>query len=200
MSTMLILGSDKVAGSVFTLPELSATNPVIVRDESTNLHRVARLMWKGRLSALLLLKMFFCECQRSNTRNVPASVQRIKNNKDLLTLLNKHQPNRVILFRAGLVINKEVISYEIPLLNIHCAKIPEFGGLGSIARALRNGVMDQSATLHQVTTTIDSGTVFDTEPFTLDPNLSYCANERIAYNAGLRLLQRTLRSDIGMKK
>lgn len=77
-------------------------------------------------------------------------------------------------------------------MNIHCAKVPEYGGLGSIERAIKNRALEQYATLHQVTTTIDKGEIFDLEPFYLDAQKSYCFNENTAYEAGLRLLSRTV--------
>jgi asparagine synthetase B (glutamine-hydrolysing) len=51
---------------------------------------------------------------------------------------------------------------------------------------------EQEATLHKVTEKIDEGEVIDTEKFTLNPNVSYCENETISYNAGIRLLKRTV--------
>ena len=77
-------------------------------------------------------------------------------------------------------------------MNIHCAKVPDYGGLGSIQKALDEKCYAQNSTLHQVTTTIDQGKVFDTESYKLDPNKSYFTNENIAYKSGLLLLQRTL--------
>ena len=61
-------------------------------------------------------------------------------------------------------------------------------GLGSINRALNDCAFEQNASLHQVTSTIDKGLVIDVEPFLLNGEKSYCYNENIAYQAGLRLL------------
>ena len=90
--------------------------------------------------------------------------------QDLINEVKKNSPQRIILFRAGLIINKSVISLGVPLLNVHCAKIPEFGGIGSIAKALRNKSFEQEATLHEVSKKIDEGKVIDTEKFSLNPN------------------------------
>ena len=88
-----------------------------------------------------------------------------------------------------------MISLGVPLLNVHCAKIPEFGGIGSIAKALRNKSFEQEATLHKVSKKIDEGKVIDTEKFSLNPDASYCKNETIAYNAGIRLLKRIVEQE-----
>jgi folate-dependent phosphoribosylglycinamide formyltransferase PurN len=97
-----------------------------------------------------------------------------------------------VLFRAGLIVGPAVLSTGVPVMNIHCARIPEYGGIGSIDRALRDGAYSQCATLHQVTTRIDEGEVHATEPYQLDPADGYCSNEDRAYDAGIRLLKRVL--------
>lgn len=191
MKTLLILGGDRVARQALSHLKLSS-NLLIAIDQSTSLKRVAKLILKKRLSLWLFIKMLMCEFKREKSAVPISDFPVIKNNKELLDLISDSKPERIILFRAGLVINREVISKNIPLLNIHCAKVPEYGGLGSIDRAIKNRAVEQNATLHQVTTTIDKGEVFDIEPFQLDIKKSYCANESIAYQAGLKLLLRTI--------
>jgi formyltetrahydrofolate hydrolase len=167
MKTLLILGGDRIARSSLRHLKLSP-NLLIAIDHSTSLKRVAKLILKKRLSLWLVIKMLVCEYKREKYSVPVSDFPVIKNNKELLELISDSRPERIILFRAGLVINKEVISKNIPLLNIHCAKVPEYGGLGSIDRAIKNRAVEQNATLHQVTTTIDKGEVFDTESFQLD--------------------------------
>lgn len=191
MKTMLILGGDRIAQKALECLRES-DNLVIVIDRSTSIKRVAKLIWKKRLGLILIFKMFLCEFRRTAFSDHSFALPRITNNKDLLALLDKHKPERVVLFRAGLVINKDVISRGIPLLNIHCANVPDYGGLGSIERALKDNALEQNATLHQVTTTIDEGQVYDVEPFQIDKSKSYCYNEEVAYQAGLKLLYRTI--------
>lgn len=191
MKTMLILGGDRISQKA--LESLKGSDSlVIVIDRSTGIKRVAKLIWRKRLSLILVLKMLICELRRESSPVSLVSFPRITKNKELLALLNEHNPERVVLFRAGLVINSDVISQGVPLLNIHCAKVPEYGGLGSIDRALKDSALEQNATLHKVTTTIDEGQVYDVEPFRLNPIRSYCYNENVAYQAGLKLLFRTI--------
>lgn len=198
MKTMLILGRDCVSQKALEKIE-GCSSPQIVIDNSMSLVRLWRLIHRRRLSIPLLCKMFFCELRRKPKFEEKNNFMEIKNNGDILNLIDEYRPARIILFRAGLVINQEVISKGIPLLNIHCANIPDFGGLGVIQKALDKEVYNQNATLHQVTTTIDEGKVFEVEPYTLDPQKSYCYNENIAYDAGINLLLRALRSSIGIE-
>jgi len=197
---MVILGNDKIAASARKISELASPNIFLVVDKSTNIKRVFRLVVKGRLSFVLLLKMLLCEIHRPTFPSSTGPSLEVKNNKDLLSAIDKYKPSRIILFRAGLIISKEVIARGVPLMNIHCAKVPEYGGIGSIQCALNDGAFSQCAALHQVTTTIDQGMVFDEEPYTLDPSKSYCSNENTAYLAGVTLLRRCLSASPVMKE
>lgn len=188
--TLLILGNDKISARVYaSLP--SDERLVVAIDRSTNVGRVLRLLRRGSLTVRLVVRMLWCELRRPAPR-MSNAVEAVTSNGDMVRLINLHVPQRVVLFRAGLIISRAVLATGVPIMNIHCAKIPEFGGIGSIARALEQKAHHQCATLHQVTDAIDRGVVFDTEAYELDPDSSYCANEDHAYAAGHRLLLRTL--------
>jgi len=192
INTMLIVGDDKIAAKALEKIEKSSKALLIVKDKSTNVTRVLRLLIKKRMSTILLWKMVRCELKRKKMNDTLPINNKILNNRELIDIIDQYSPARIVLFRAGLLINKEVISKGVPLMNIHCAKIPEYGGLGSIHCALKDKAYKQCATLHQVTVSIDSGEIYDIEPYILNPEFSYCQNETIAYDAGIRLLQRTL--------
>ena len=192
IETLVVLGNDKVGAQAMALPEMENCKVKVLLDSSSSMGRVFRLIRRRRLRFGLVVKMFLAEMKRSRPkRRVPMRGE-IASNKDLLKAIADYQPKRVILFRAGLIINRSVIAAGVPLLNIHCARVPEYGGLGSIDRALGDRAFDQEATLHQVTETIDKGEVFDIEPYHLDGSRTYSQNEGIAYDAGIRLLKRTL--------
>lgn len=188
--TLLILGNDKISAQVHASLPLDE-RLVVAIDHSTNAGRVLRLLRRGSLTLRLVAQMFWCELCRSAPRGSSMG-ESVASNGDMVRLINRYAPQRVVLFRAGLIINRAVLATGVPIMNIHCAKVPEFGGIGSIARALRDHAYQQCATLHQVTETIDSGVVFDTEAYELDPDRSYCENEDKAYAAGYCLLLRTL--------
>lgn len=194
MKTLMILGDDKISSSVKVIPELKHPDIIFAIDKSTNIKRILRLIFRRRINLTLLIKMVWCELGRENILgNRPEhSIFEIKNNENLLSLIDEFNPSRVILFRAGLIINSEVITRGVPLMNIHCAKLPVYGGLGSIYRALNDGAIHQAASLHRVTTRIDEGEIIDEEPYTLDLGKCYCENENTAYSAGINLLRRCL--------
>ncbi len=193
IETILIVGNDKIGARAMAMSEADAPDIKVFVDCSGSLGRVYKLIIKGRIKLGLILKMFLAELRRPRLAKRVTIAGEIRSNKDLLAVLSEHSPKRVVLFRAGLIINKSVIAAGIPLMNIHCAQVPEYGGLGSIDRALTDRAFEQEATLHQVTVSIDKGEVYDTESYELDSRLSYAANEDRAYAAGVELLKRTLR-------
>jgi len=139
--------------------------------------------------------MIYCELSREGLK--PSSdIPSINTNSEFLRVIDELKPDRIILFRAGLIINKKIINSGIHIMNIHAAKIPDFGGIGSIHRAIQSGAYSQFASLHVITSRIDKGQVLDFEEYNLDPYLSYCNNEMKAYQAGKKLLLRTIESDL----
>lgn len=191
--TLLVVGSDKIAQRA--LAQLGQPIDVLVAiDRSYSVGRVRRLIRRGSLSAKLLAKMAAAEARRPafDISSIPAV--RIGSHAELVALCGEHKVERLILFRAGLIVRAEVIATVRDVLNIHSASLPDYGGIGTIQRALDDGAYDQTATLHRVTTRVDEGEVLDTEPYRLSPKNSYLANEELAYAAGTALLKRTLQA------
>ena len=190
MKNLIVLGNDKISGAIsdqiFRLESC-----VVYIDRSTNFTRVLKLLKRRVISLTLLAKMASCELLRQG-RKPDASLPSIHKNEDLIQAIKNHRPDRLILFRAGLIIKKNVIATGIPILNIHAATVPDYGGIGSIDRALKNKAYKQFASLHIVTTRIDEGEVIDTVGYQLNPELTYCKNEETAYNAAQQLLLKTI--------
>ena len=157
---------------------------------STNINRVLQLIINKKISITCLGKMIVSEFFRNNFPMFRYDF-RISSNEDLYKILTLSQYSEVYLFRVGLVINKKNLSLGAKLLNIHCANIPEYGGLCSVYRALKDRAIHQNACLHVVTTLIDDPCfIIDKEPYTLNPDKSYLQNEKIAYYAGIEILYR----------
>lgn len=190
IKNLLIIGNDKIAGEV-SRKISSDRNCIVYIDKSSGFFRVMKLLKKRVLSPTLLMKMFFCELLRKgNKPNI--EFQSIRHHEDLLKAVAEHKPDRLILFRAGLIVNKSIIDTGIPILNIHAATIPDYGGIGSIARAIKDKAYNQNASLHVVTKRIDDGEVIDCIAYTLSPTLSYCQNENVAYKAAQQLFLETI--------
>ena len=183
---VLIVGDDKVGRKLISRLESAGCNVTIYLDRSTSVRRVVRLLRRRRLAVRHFIKMALAAFTRPDvsTRDYPA----IRSNADLLDVLGDESPDAVYLFRAGLVIERSIIDAGVPLLNVHCADVPAYGGLAAIPRAIDDGAWSQHATLHRVVERIDGGEVIRTEPFEMRKENSYRENEDIAYDASIRLL------------
>ena len=190
MTTLVIIGNDKIGGQA--LKKIHNCKEIeIVCDKSTNIKRVIKLLRSKKLSISLVLKMFLAEILRKGEKP-NKNILTIKSNNNLVEILKKNNYEKVILFRAGLIVNKKVIDTGINILNIHAASLPDFAGIGSINKALIKKAYCQKATLHRLIETIDSGEIISEIDYKLDPNKSYLANENIAYSAAIKLLFKTL--------
>jgi methionyl-tRNA formyltransferase len=188
---MLIVGDDKLSRKLTS--SLKSTEQITIAiDKSSNIRRIAKLLCRKTLTIRNIVRIWKAELLREDHKIGEYPV--VTNNYEVLELIRKNNIQKLFLFRAGLIINKDVIENVAQILNIHCAKLPEYGGLGVISRALGDKAYDQVATLHQVTERIDDGEILATEPYTLVPTASYMVNENIAYDAGIRLLNRVLRT------
>ena len=192
---LLIIGSDKIGRKcVFNLNQhgVDFNRVYTIVDRSTNIKRVLNLVVNGRISLQCLFKMAMADLIRKNYPEFKFNSD-INNNNEVYNLLKNIPFDSVYLFRAGLIINKKVLSLGGRFFNVHCASIPEYAGLCSIYRALKDGAYFQKACMHVVTTTIDDPSrIVDYEPYELDPMKSYSINEDAAYDAGIKLLARAL--------
>ena len=184
MKKLLLASNDKIGRKLIQNLN-NIKNLEIVIDSSSNLKRLFKLIWKGRLKLFLLLKMVFAEIFRKDFP-IP-NYQKIRNNDQLLKVIDKLKIDRVYLFRAGLIINKAALDSGVEFFNIHCAKLQGYGGLGAISKALRDKDYSQEATIHRVTERIDEGDVIAVQKYQLQPGLSYRENEHRAYEAGIKL-------------
>jgi methionyl-tRNA formyltransferase len=182
---LLVTGNDKLSAQLIAQLEENQQLRIIL-DKSTNAKRVWRLYRKERLKLIWLLKMTLAEMARKKPQI--SIFDHINNNDGLLKFIRQYHIERVYLFRTGLIINKKILNQRIDILNTHCARIPDYGGLGAIPRALQDGAFNQVATLHRIVQRIDEGKILETETYQLNPCLSYRKNEDIAYHAGIRLL------------
>ena len=189
MTDVLLVGDDKLGRRL--LARLgNSLGVVIALDHSSKLKRVVKLVLGKKLPLRVLAKMAWVELCRSDYPRMTAPI--IRTNDSLLKLIHEHHAQKIYLFRAGLIISKKLLAENIEILNVHCARLPEYGGLGAVDRALSDGALAQCASLHRVTTRIDGGEVLQTMPYQLDPSLSYADNEERAYAAGIELLAREL--------
>lgn len=189
---LFVIGNDRISKS-FVHSRTLPPNTELVVDRSANIARVFRLLYRGSLTPKVVLRMAWAEFLRPDPG--PVEGLEVRSSAELAIMAKERKPSEILLFRAGIIVKRDLLNLGIPIYNVHSARLPEYGGLGTISRALADGAYDQQATLHRVNEKIDAGEVLDTEPYRLDPDLSYGANEAIAYGAGMKLLDRTLQRD-----
>jgi len=162
---------------------------IVAIDRSGGTARAIKLILRGSIPFRAAGHMWLS--RRTWPRDRPVGDRYYGSNAELRDLAEREGVRNIVLFRAGLIISGKTID-KCDVRNIHCARVDGYGGLAAIYRAVRDGATEQWATLHRVTTRIDEGEVLDTEPFTLNPRAGYSSNEALAYEAGLRLIARTL--------
>ena len=192
MNKLIILGNDKISGMALkVIPK--ECDILIYIDRSPNLKRIFQLILKRTISFKIFLKMAYSEMVRDG-KKPNYKIPSLKNNSDLYTIIKNKKISTIILFRAGLIVNKKIIKMGVKIYNIHAAKIPDYGGIGAISNALKDKSFNQYASLHTVTSSIDRGKLKDKENFILNPLKSYSENELIAYQAAIKLLERIIKN------
>lgn len=183
---VLIIGDDKMGH--WAVKEINKQCPetIIYLNRSVDRTRIVKLLKKRIISLPELFKMGWAELTRKDV-SIP-DYPIISNNNDVRAMVESELADEVICFRAGLVLNKTTLALSPQFLNVHYADLPEWGGLGAIARSLNAGCYEQKACLHEMVGEIDAGEVYRREPYHLDPKAGYKQNEDNAFQAGLRLL------------
>lgn len=187
MKILVLTGNDKWGRKFLHTESENYSVSFALEAGSRSLKRIVKLLRKGSLSFSTLLKMTLAEFARPaySTPDLP----HIKNNDDLLQLIQTNHFDQVILYHVGMIIRRKVLQTGVKVYNIHCARLPEYGGLMAIQRALDKGDFRQEATLHIVNEQVDSGETIQTIPFLLDAEKSYRVNEDTAFDAGEALLR-----------
>lgn len=187
--TVIIVVSDDHWGARAEQIAVAHPSVVVTVDRSGGLGRSLRLVLRRSIPFRAAITMWMAQRRWPSTR--PISSLAVKNNSELRACAHKNNARDIVLFRAGLIISDKTLE-SFYVRNIHCAKLAGYGGLAALYRALRDRFYQQEATLHLVTDRIDEGDILDIEPFELVAKATYAENETFAYEAGLRLLARTL--------
>ena len=187
--TFVVVSDDKITAELFK--DFNHANVILIKDQSSSISRVIKLILKKRIPLKAVFFMVFAELmRRKSCTNTKFEV--IKSNIELLNLYRLHKPEKIVLFRAGLIIKRKLFPSTLKIYNIHCASLPEYGGLASIYKARLAGDLNQKATLHVLIDTIDGGEVLHELPYKLSPKESYRRCEDVAYKTGFELLCKTL--------
>lgn len=186
----VLLGDDRIGRQVAARLAARDQSISMAFNRSAEPRRIMRLLRKRRIGFTELLLMALAEWRRPDVAK--PLLAEINDNAALLAWLEICRPRAVVCFRAGLLISPAALGAGVPFYNVHAADLPEFGGLGAIARSLRAGRREGFACLHRMVARIDSGDVLEREPYVLAASEGYAVNEERAYAAAERLLRRAL--------
>ncbi len=189
---LIITGTDRIAQRFFAevFPALNDSTEWIL-DVSGGLSRVLKLIRNRRVSIAAVARMSFAELLRP-VMPFDARLERVGKSQELRAHVERIQPDEVLCFRAGMILPRTILDMPPTFLNIHAARLPDYGGLGAIQRARLDREFHQLATLHTMVPKVDAGEVLQVEPYQLDPRWSYRACEEVAYGAAIRLAWRFL--------
>lgn len=182
---LIVVGNDKFGRKLISIIEKNNVNVSICLDKSSSLLRVFYLLVRRKICWKCCLKIGVASIFRKNY--LIGKYPIVRNNNELKNNLYTLKPQKVYFFRAGIIVSKELLQ-SYTMINIHCADIKKYPGLGAICKAIKDGVYDQVATMHKMTQKIDAGDIVATKPYHLGKGLSFRKNEEIAYEAGIRLL------------
>jgi len=189
MSLLVLAGNDYWGRKALESLQVLEPAPILILDKSARTNRIVKLIRRRRISIFDVINLTICELRRSQRRtNSKTPRLSVSSNQDLEHLIERYKATKVILFRAGIIINSKVLAKPLEVLNIHAASLPKFEGLMALPRAVRCREYEQSVVLHRVTLAIDQGAVVETKSYVIPPDASVCAAEDIAYRTAIELL------------
>jgi len=103
--------------------------------------------------------------ERAQAANISTAVlehisfpDRLTFDRALITLIDRHQPDAVILAGFMRILTPEFVAhYEGKLFNIHPSLLPRYPGLHTHQRAIDNGDSEAGASVHFVVPELDAG-------------------------------------------
>lgn len=189
MTEILLVGNDYWGREAARRVNKVFPEVIIFADSTNSLRRVLRLILRKRISLESALKIVMCALHKGRFYSSKrSSFAMIGDNEELQLALKEFNPSSVILFRAGLILDKKTLSYPADFLNIHAARLPEYPGLGALTNAIKDGQLLGAATLHRINSRVDDGEIIDFFEYHLTSSMNYCTVESIAYEAGISLL------------
>ena len=119
MDDVLLVGDDKIGWQMLSrVAELG--NVACFFDKSGGVRRTAELIRKGALDITVVAQMAWAELTRADFKTL--NERSIKSNKELLAVLKSLGARRLYLFRAGLIVNQEVLNSGIEIMNVSTSK------------------------------------------------------------------------------
>lgn len=142
---------------------------VLISGSGSNLQAiidaVAKEEFEAEISVVISNKADVLGLERAKKASIPTCViahqeypERAVFDARLLQEIEKHQPDLVVLAGFMRILTADFVRrYEGRLINIHPSLLPKYPGLHTHKRALENAETEHGASVHFVTTELDSG-------------------------------------------
>ncbi len=124
MTTLLVVDNDRIGARALRMLDLRDSDVVIAVDRSGGIGRVVGLLRRRRIDTFDLLCMALAEVRRPPRGTLQPGAVSFTNNDELCKVIGAVSPDRVVLFRAGLVLNRKVLDLGVPILNVHASRGP----------------------------------------------------------------------------
>ncbi len=144
---------------------------VLISGNGSNLQSIIDQIENGQLAAQIVCvisnKAGAYGLQRAQNHNIPAHTiehtkfnSKIEFEQRILAVLNQYQPDLIILAGFMRILSPDFVA-EFPdrILNIHPSLLPKYKGLDTHRRVLEAGDQKHGATVHIVTSELDSGEI-----------------------------------------
>ena len=144
---------------------------VLISGNGSNLQSIIDQIESNRLAAeiacVISNKAQAYGLQRAKKHNIPAhTVEHVKFGsktefeQKILTILNQYQPDLIILAGFMRILSPGFVAeFQGRILNIHPSLLPKYKGLDTHQRVLEAGDQEHGATVHVVTSELDSGEI-----------------------------------------
>ena len=163
-------------------------NTKIIYDNSSKFSRGFKLLKNRKLNTFNIIKMYLAQFDKNSHKRINSKITRIKNELEFVSIIDSYQPSHVISFHCGIIFHPSFYPQNIIMLNIHCASLPQYPGIGAIINAISDKCGIQNATLHKITSKIDDGEIVKTKNFELNFSKSYKVNYQKSISVGMDLL------------
>lgn len=99
--------------------------------------------------------------------------ERVRAEKRLLSLLEKHEVDFLVLARFMKILSPDVAwRYKNKIINVHPSLLPSFPGAQAYRQAYEHGVKVGGVTAHFVSMHLDEGPIIAQDSFVIRPNMS----------------------------
>ena len=130
MKTLLVTTDSKLTRILFESVFPKSSDVIIVVDKCSDFRRTCKVVFKKFDFLNSLTENGNSEFSQKARKRIAADHE-AHDHTELLTLFNKYNPDRMILFRAGLILKRRMFPEDACIVNIHCATLPGYGGLGA---------------------------------------------------------------------